>query len=147
MCKKSGWVDFFTSNRRNIISLLTEEIIMKQLTIINLVIFAEFSLCKGNPKFWDVPFKENHGKRTWVQGVWEVRQGREKRQWVCPCAEMLRQLGSMPLERFRGTCKNTSEMYHLKWEAETFTHWQVTHSNREVSPYTSQNTCILSCFS
>ena len=51
---------------------------MKQLAIINLFIFAEFSLCEGNPKFWDVSSKENPGERTWVQGVWEERQGIEK---------------------------------------------------------------------
>ena len=66
------------------------------------------------------PLKETLGKGLECRES-ERRDREERREWVCPCAELLRQLGSMPLERLRGTCKNTSEMHHLNWEAETFT--------------------------
>ena len=77
------------------------------------------------------PLKETLGKGLECRES-ERRDREERTEWVCPCAELLRQLGSMPLERLRGTCKHTSEMHHLNWEAETFTPWQVTHTNREV---------------
>ena len=65
--------------------------------------------------------RESLTRLTQVETHQERRDREERREWVCPYAELLRQLGSMPLERLRGTCKNTSEMHHLNWEAETFT--------------------------
>lgn len=100
---------------------------------------------------WKQTLKKGLGLR---QSIWEERQGRVKRQWVCPCAELLRQLNSIPPWSLWGTYEHASEMHRLRWQAETCIHRWGTHTYGEVPSrvltshpptHTCANTHTLDC--